>query len=35
VAIGKVDEEEAHKVFSYLKAMGEVEELEPDRFTTL
>lgn len=35
VAIGKVDEEEAHKVFSYLKAMGEVEELEPDNFTSL
>jgi hydrogenase expression/formation protein HypC len=29
VAIGIVDEEEAHKVFSYLKEMGEVEELEP------
>lgn len=28
VAIGKVDEEEAKKVFSYLKDMGEVEELE-------
>jgi hydrogenase expression/formation protein HypC len=27
VAIGKVDEEEAIKVFSYLKEMGEVEEL--------
>jgi hydrogenase expression/formation protein HypC len=27
VAIGKVDEEEALKVFNYLKAMGEVEEL--------
>lgn len=27
VAIGKVDEEEAQKVFSYLKDMGEVEEL--------
>ena len=27
VAIGKVDEEEAAKVFSYLKDMGEVEEL--------
>ena len=35
VAIGKVDEEEATKVFSYLKAMGEVEELEPPRFSTL
>ena len=29
VAISIVDEEEAHKVFSYLKEMGEVEELEP------
>lgn len=28
VAIGKVDEEEAIKVFSYLKDMGEVEELD-------
>lgn len=28
VAISKVDEEEAHKVFSYLKEMGEVDELE-------
>ena len=28
VAISKVDEEEAMKVFSYLKDMGEVEELE-------
>lgn len=27
VAISKVDEEEAHKVFNYLKEMGEVEEL--------
>jgi len=27
VAISKVDEEEANKVFSYLKDMGEVEEL--------
>lgn len=27
VAIGKVDEEEAIKVFNYLKDMGEVEEL--------
>ena len=27
VAIGKVDEEEAIKVFTYLKEMGEVEEL--------
>jgi len=29
VAISIVDEEEAKKVFSYLKDMGEVEELEP------
>jgi len=29
VAISKVDEEEAMKVFSYLKEMGEVAELEP------
>lgn len=29
VAISKVDEEEARKVFSYLKDMGEIEELEP------
>ncbi len=27
VAIGKIDEEEANKVFNYLKEMGEVEEL--------
>jgi hydrogenase expression/formation protein HypC len=27
VAISKVDEEEAEKVFSYLKMMGEVDEL--------
>jgi hydrogenase expression/formation protein HypC len=27
VAISKIDEEEAHKVFNYLKEMGEVEEL--------
>ena len=27
VAIGKIDEEEAVKVFRYLKDMGEVEEL--------
>ncbi|MBK8701654.1 MAG: HypC/HybG/HupF family hydrogenase formation chaperone [Saprospiraceae bacterium] len=27
VAIGIVDEDEAHKVFGYLKEMGEVEEL--------
>jgi len=30
VAIGVVDEVEAKKVFSYLKAMGEVEELQTD-----
>ena len=29
VAISVVDEEEANKVFSYLKEMGEVAELEP------
>lgn len=29
VAISIVDEDEAHKVFNYLKEMGEVEELEP------
>ncbi|MFM2358028.1 MAG: HypC/HybG/HupF family hydrogenase formation chaperone [Bacteroidota bacterium] len=29
VAISIVDEEEAAKTFSYLKQMGEVEELEP------
>ncbi len=28
VAISKVDEEEAKKVFNYLKEMGEVEELD-------
>lgn len=28
VAISKVDEEEATKVFNYLKEMGEVEEIE-------
>ncbi len=27
VAISKVDEEEANKVFNYLKEMGEVEEI--------
>lgn len=31
VAISKVDEEEAHKIFSYLKEMGEVDELEPEK----
>ena len=31
VAISIVDEEEAKKVFSYLKDMGEVEELEPSK----
>jgi hydrogenase expression/formation protein HypC len=31
VAISKVDEEEAAKTFSYLKEMGEVEELNDDR----
>jgi len=30
VAISVVDEEEANKVFSYLKEMGEVEELTND-----
>lgn len=30
VAIGIVDEAEAKKVFSYLKDMGEVEELQTD-----
>ncbi|HLO80742.1 MAG TPA: HypC/HybG/HupF family hydrogenase formation chaperone [Chitinophagaceae bacterium] len=30
VAISVVDEEEARKVFSYLKEMGEVEELNED-----
>lgn len=30
VAISKVDEEEAAKTFSYLKEMGEVEELNTD-----
>jgi hydrogenase expression/formation protein HypC len=29
VAISKVDEDEAAKIFSYLKDMGEVEELGP------
>ena len=28
VAISKIDEDEATKIFSYLKEMGEVEELE-------
>ncbi len=28
VAISKIDEDEALKVFDYLKAMGEVEELQ-------
>lgn len=27
VAISKVDEEEANKIFNYLKEMGEVEEM--------
>ena len=27
-AISQIDEEEAHKVFQYLKEMGELEELE-------
>lgn len=31
VAIGKVDEEEANKVFNYLKDMGEVAELEESK----
>lgn len=31
VAISKVNEEEANKTFSYLKEMGEVEELEDDK----
>lgn len=35
VAISVVDEEEAHKVFSYLKEMGEVEELKEKQFSTL
>jgi hydrogenase expression/formation protein HypC len=29
VAISRIDEEEAARTFSYLKQMGEVEELEP------
>lgn len=29
VAISKIDEEEARKVFNYLQQMGEVEELDP------
>jgi hydrogenase expression/formation protein HypC len=33
VAISKVDEEEAKLTFSYLKQMGEAEELEPDNAT--
>ena len=35
VAISVVDEAEAHKVFSYLKEMGEVEELKEKQFSTL
>ncbi|MGF2413403.1 HypC/HybG/HupF family hydrogenase formation chaperone [Ferruginibacter sp.] len=35
VAISVVDEEEANKVFSYLKEMGEVEELKEKQFSTL
>jgi hydrogenase expression/formation protein HypC len=35
VAISVVDEAEANKVFSYLKEMGEVEELEDKHFSTL
>jgi hydrogenase assembly chaperone HypC/HupF len=31
VAISIVDEEEAHKVFSYLKEMGEIEEIKNER----
>lgn len=34
VAISIVDEEEAHKVFNYLKEMGEVQELEPETMHT-
>ncbi len=30
VAIGRVDEEEARQTFEYLKAMGEVDEIEGD-----
>ena len=30
LAISKVDEEEAKKVFSYLKQMGELDEIEPE-----
>jgi hydrogenase expression/formation protein HypC len=33
VAMSVVDEEEAQKVFSYLKDMGEVEELNNDRMS--
>jgi len=29
VAISKVDEEEAQKVFNYLREMGEVDDLQP------
>lgn len=31
-ALSKVDEEEAHKVFAYLKQMDELEELGEDRW---
>ena len=31
VAISKVDEEEAHKVFGYLKEAGEIDELYETR----
>ena len=30
-ALGKVDEEEAHKVFGYLKEAGEIDELYETR----
>ncbi len=33
VAISKIDEDEAQKVFSYLKDMGEVEELKESTST--
>ncbi len=34
VAISKINEEEAHKVFEYLKESGELEELHDDTIPT-
>ncbi|MBL7846023.1 MAG: HypC/HybG/HupF family hydrogenase formation chaperone [Cyclobacteriaceae bacterium] len=31
VAIGTIDEEEAHKTFEYIRKIGELDELGPDK----